>query len=66
MNAIITETRLWHCYTGDQTISFTSRLKQFNSKSLKHKEKHGTVVKQHEVHKTEYDEVKYIVNDSIK
>ena len=42
------EARVWYCDLCDETISFKSKSKHINSKAHKHKEKNGTLVKDHE------------------
>ena len=45
MNGIINESWLWYCDINDKTISFSSTMRQFKSKSQKHKKKMVLVLK---------------------
>ena len=66
MNGIMNETPLKYCDVSDKTTNFTSRLRYSNTKSHKHKKEYGTVVKEYELIKPEFDEVNYIINDTIE
>ena len=50
MNAILSGTQFWYCDFFDKTINIKIKSKHFFcvSKTQKHKEKHGTVVKKYE------------------
>ena len=39
------ETQLWHCDIFDKKITFSSRLRHFNSETHIHKKEYGIVVK---------------------
>ena len=66
MNAILNETQLWYC---DICVMKQLKLKVNqninNSKTHKHKQQYGTVVKEYEFIKPDIDEVNYILNDTI-
>ena len=48
MNGLKNEIRLWYCDICDKTIINKSKSRQINSKTHKHKQKHGIVVKAYE------------------
>ena len=58
-------TQLWYCDICDKTIKIKSKSKHINSKSHKHKEKFGVVLKGYEFIKPDNDEVNYLLNDTI-
>ena len=66
MNAILNQTELWFCEICDTTNNIKSESKHTNSKSHKHKAKYGGVVKKNDNIKPDFDEVNYILNDTIK
>ena len=49
-----------------KTIIIKSKSEHNNSKTHKHKKTHGTVVEEYEFVKAEIDEVKHILNDTLK
>ena len=66
MNATLSENRFWYCDLCDKRISIRSESKRFISKSHKHKKKYGFVVEEYELIKPENDELKSILNDTIR
>ena len=60
------ETRVWYCDICGKTINIKSKPKHNFSKTHKHKEKYGTVVKDYNFIDPDIDEVNYILNDNIK
>ena len=66
MKAILNKTQFCFCDICDKTINFSITLRHISSKSPKHKEKYGTVVREYEFIKPKIDEVKFILNDTNK
>ena len=66
MNAMMNGTQLLYCDICDETINIKSKSKHINSKTQKHKEKYGTLVKQNEFIAPYIDDVNYILNDNIE
>ena len=57
---------LCYCYVCEKEMNFSSRLRHINSKTQKHEEKYGIVVKENEFIKPEIDETEYILDDVIE
>ena len=66
MNGIKNETRVWYCHICDKTSTIKSKLKHISSETHKHKQKIGIIVKEYGFIKPDIDEVKYILDDTIK
>ena len=66
MNGIMNETRFSYCDISDKTNKSKSKSKHIISKTRKHKQKNGTVVKNNEVINPGIDEVNYILNDTFE
>ena len=66
MNALMNETQLWYCNICDKAFNNNSKSKHVNSKLHKHKENYGSVVRGYEFIAPDFDEVNYILNDTIK
>ena len=66
MNGIMNKTREWYCHICDETSNVESKVKHIISKTHKHKEKNGIVVKEYEHINPDIDEVIYILNDTSK
>ena len=60
------ETQLWSRNICDKTVHTKSRPKYNNSKTHKHKEKYGTVVKENYPINPEIDEVTHTLDDTKK
>ena len=66
MDGIFNATRIWFCDMCDETITFSIRLRHFNSKAYINKKEYGNVVKVYEYSTPEIDEKNYIVKDATK
>ena len=66
MNAILNGNHICYCNICDNTINTNSNSKHINSKSHNHKENYGTVVMEYEFTKPSFDEVNYLLKDTMK
>ena len=56
----------WYCDAREKEMSFSSRLRNINSKRHEHKEKNEIVDKEYEVIKPKVDEEDYVLDDVFK
>ena len=66
MKGIMNKNQLWYGDICDKKTIIKNKSKHINSKTHKHEQKYGSVVKEYEILKPDIDEVNYILNDTTK